>query len=32
MLRERHAHIEARSASEFRSLAGLTGWLRRRCG
>jgi [acyl-carrier-protein] S-malonyltransferase len=31
MLRERHAHIEARSASEFRSLAGLTGWLRRRC-
>lgn len=32
MLRERHAQIEARSASEFRSLAGLSGWLRRRCG
>ena len=32
MLRERHGHIEARSASEFRSLAGLAGWLRRRCG
>ncbi|MBV0881326.1 acyltransferase domain-containing protein [Noviherbaspirillum sp. L7-7A] len=32
MLRDRHPHIEARSASEFRSLAGLVGWLRRRCG
>ncbi len=32
MLRDRHAQIEARSASEFRSLAGLSGWLRRRCG
>ncbi|MFL6718508.1 MAG: ACP S-malonyltransferase [Burkholderiaceae bacterium] len=32
MLRERHAHVEARSASEFRSLAGLLGWLQRRCG
>ena len=32
MLRERHGHIEARSASEFRSLAGLAGWLRRQYG
>jgi [acyl-carrier-protein] S-malonyltransferase len=32
MLRERHGHIEARSATEFRSLAGLAGWLRRRYG
>ena len=32
MLRERHGHIEARSASEFRSLDGLTAWFRRRHG
>jgi [acyl-carrier-protein] S-malonyltransferase len=32
MLRERHPHVEARSASEFRSLAGLVGWLGGRYG
>ena len=32
MLRERHPQIEARSASEFRSRAGLCGWFRRRYG
>ena len=32
MLRERHAHMDSRSASEFRSLAGLCAWLGRRLG
>jgi [acyl-carrier-protein] S-malonyltransferase len=30
MLRERHPHIECRSVSDFRSLAGVLGWLRNR--
>lgn len=30
MLRERHPHIDTRSASEFRTLDGLRAWLRRR--
>ncbi|AKZ63922.1 malonyl CoA-ACP transacylase [Herbaspirillum hiltneri N3] len=30
MLRERHPHIECRSVSDFRSLAGVVNWLRSR--
>jgi len=30
MLRERHPHIECRSVSDFRSLAGVLSWLRNR--
>jgi [acyl-carrier-protein] S-malonyltransferase len=30
MLRERHPHIECRSVSDFRSLAGVASWLRTR--
>ncbi|MBJ7312639.1 ACP S-malonyltransferase [Rugamonas sp. CCM 8940] len=32
MLRARHPHIACRSAAEFRSLAGVVGWLERECG
>lgn len=32
MLRERHAGIEARSVSEFRSIEGVAGWVQRQLG